>query len=120
MWGPEQQAAFIDIKSCLTTSPTLIRPDFSKPFILHTDASQIGLGAVLCQIGDDDKEHVIAYASRVLHGPETNYTVSELECLAVIWAIEKFRCYLEGWKFTVVTDHSCLRWLLTIKNLPDV
>lgn len=93
-----------------------MRPDFTKPFILQTDASTIGLGAVLCQKDDDGKQHVIAYASRVLDGPEVNYTVSELECLAVIWAVEKFRCYLEGWKFSVITDHSCLRWLLTIKN----
>lgn len=115
-WGPEQQKAFEDVKSCLTSAPTLIRPDFTKPFVLQTDASTIGLGAVLGQKDEEGKEHVIAYASRVLHGPEANYTISELECLAVIWAIEKFRCYLEGWKFSVITDHSCLRWLVTIKN----
>lgn len=115
-WGLEQQKAFEDLKNCLTSSPTLIRPDFTKPFVLQTDASTIGLGAVLGQKDENGKEHVIAYASRVLHGSEVNYTISELECLAVIWAIEKFRCYLEGWKFSVITDHSCLRWLLTIKN----
>lgn len=116
IWGPEQQAAFEDIKSCLMQAPTLTRPDFTKPFFLHTDASITGLGAVLMQVDEHGVEHPIAYASRSLHGAEANYTVSEMECLAVIWGIEKFRCYLEGRQFTVVTDHSCLLWLRNIKN----
>ena len=116
VWGPEQQAAFCDIKRCLVEAPTLARPNFEQPFFVHTDASTTGLGAVLIQKDENGVERSIAYASRGLYGAEANYTVSELECLAVIWSIEKFRGYLEGRHFTVVTDHSCLLWLRTIKN----
>ena len=89
--------------------------DFSLPFTLQTDASSVGLGAVLTQ-NVDSNERVIAYASRSLTAAQQRYTVTEQECLAVIWAIRKFRCYLEGYAFTVITDHSSLRGLHNLKK----
>ena len=114
-WGQAQQTAFDKVKGLLTSSPTLIRPNFRLPFYLHTDASQIGLGAMLTQIVDGT-EHPIAYASRSLSKAERNYATTELECLSAIWALEKFRPYLEGQDITLITDHSSLKWLQNIKN----
>jgi hypothetical protein len=79
---------------------------------LYTDASGQALGAVLQQEGNDKKENVIAYASKSLTKAEQNYSTTELESYAVIWAVEKFRHYLFGGKgFTIITDHYALKWL---------
>ena len=110
-WGEKQEEAFKAIKKKLISAPILIYPDFKKEFILYTDASNIALGAVIHQKGDDGLEHVIAYENKTLNKAEQNYSTTELECLAVVWAIEKFDYYLEGNKFKVVTDHIALKWL---------
>jgi len=104
------------LRDRLTSAPTLSCPDFAIPFVLQTDANSVGLGAVLTQ-AKEDGEHVIAFASRSMSAPEKKYSVTEQKCLAVVWAIQKFRSYLEDYKFTVVTDHSSLRWLHHLKNL---
>ena len=67
----------------------------------------------MSQISDDEKEHVIAYASRTLNPAEKNYAITELECLVVIWVVKYFiRHYIYGSKFTIITDHAALKWLL--------
>ncbi|KAK3917306.1 Transposon Ty3-I Gag-Pol polyprotein, partial [Frankliniella fusca] len=110
-WSEECQAAFDSIKLKLTTAPVLACPDFSKRFDLFCDASGEGLGCVLGQEG-----RVIAYASRSLTKAERKYFPTELECLAVLWAVEKHRCYLEGYFFHVITDHASLLWLDNLKD----
>lgn len=114
-WGDDQQRAFGEIKDKLISAPILTCPDFNRPFILQTDASASGLGAILSQ-DYLEGEKAIAYASRGLTAAERKFSTTEQECLAVLWAIEKFRPYLEGMKFCVVTDHMALKWLNNLKD----
>lgn len=111
-WHQAAQVAFEQLKTALLQAPCLYAPDFKRPFILQTDASIDGLGAVLVQCFDDG-EHPIAYVSRQLNKAERNYAATEWECLAVVWGIGQFEPYLIGAPFTVVTDHSALMWLPT-------
>jgi hypothetical protein len=106
-WADTEERAFEALKKALTTAPVLACPDFSRIFTLQTDASTLGLGAVLTQ-DSDDGERVIAYASRTLNPAEKNYSATELECLAVVWGIRRMRDYLEGYQFVVLTDHQSL------------
>lgn len=114
-WDNECDIAFMKIKDALVTAPILSCPDFNLPFTIQCDASGYGIAAVLSQIHPDG-ERVVCYLSRSLNRLEKNYSVTERECLAVLWAIEKFRPYIEGIKFTVVTDHSSLLWLNRLKT----
>ncbi|KAJ8005431.1 hypothetical protein DPEC_G00146580 [Dallia pectoralis] len=116
MWSSECQTAFDNLRQCLMSPPVLAYPDFGLPFILTTDGSQQGLGAVLSQ-KQMGAERVIAFASRGLRGSERNdkyYSAFKLELLALKWAAtEKFKEYLMFSKFTVITDHNPLRYLGT-------
>uniref|UniRef100_A0A1Y1N3D6 RNA-directed DNA polymerase n=1 Tax=Photinus pyralis TaxID=7054 RepID=A0A1Y1N3D6_PHOPY len=114
-WSAECGKSFQHLKELLSIAPVLQCPDFDKPFVLQTDASAYGLGAVLTQTFEDG-EKVIAYLSRSLTRTERNYSTTERECLAVIWSIEQLRHYLEGVHFTVVTDHHSLLWLHSLKD----
>ena len=104
-------------KKCMTV-PVLAFADLEKPFVLETDASWIGLGAVLLQKQEDGKLHPIAYASRALHGSQKNYHSSKLEFLALKWAItEQFQEYLIYKPFTVRTDNNPLTYIMMTPNL---
>lgn len=114
---PEAETAFVKLKEALTTAPVLVQPNFSKPFTIQCDASRVGVGGVLTQLDDFGKEHPIAYVSQKLNKKQKNYTVTELECLAAIVCLKRFRPYVEGLQFKIVTDHSSLRWLMSQKDL---
>ncbi|CAM5100675.1 unnamed protein product [Eretmochelys imbricata] len=94
-WTDAEEKAFMDLQTALGSNPVLIAPDFNKEFILQTDASEVGLGAVLSQMVGDE-EHPILYLSRKLLPREQKYAVVERECLAVKWAMEILRYYLLG------------------------
>ena len=113
-WTEECEKSFKALQKALTTTPVLGFADYCLPFIVETDASDKGLGAVLSQV-QDGKPRVIAYASRSLRGGEkndANYSAMKLETLALKWAVtEKFRDYLLGGTFTVYTDNNPLTYL---------
>ncbi|UYV61801.1 hypothetical protein LAZ67_1006658, partial [Cordylochernes scorpioides] len=115
IWTQEQKDSFESLKKALMQKPVLGHFKESAITKLHTDASSYGLGAVLVQI-QENQENPIAYASRTLSKAEKNYSTTERECLAVIWAIGKFRPYLYGSPFEVVSDHHSLCWLAGLKD----
>ena len=111
-WDSECQRAFEDLKKKLITAPVLVYPNFEVPFILETDASHDGLGAVLAQRQPDGTTRPIAYASRTIQGSESRYASSELEALGVVWATRHFHHYLYGHGCIVYTDNIALKSLL--------
>lgn len=115
-WSEECEEAFSKLKQQLVSAPVTHGPDYKLPFVLQTDASGYGIGAVLYQPISDKEVRVICYISRSLTRLERNYATTHRECLAVLWAIEKLRPYLEGITFTVVTDHHSLVWLQNLKD----
>ncbi|GFT24387.1 retrovirus-related Pol polyprotein from transposon 17.6 [Trichonephila clavipes] len=102
-WSTEAQDSFDKIKRALTEAPVLQLPNFTEQFNLFTDASGVGIGVVLNQ-----NHRPIAFASRTLNKAERNYTVIERECLAVIWALNKFKTYFGFLPVKVITDHAAL------------
>lgn len=114
-WTESAENALKSIKNILVSEPVLANADYSKPFIIQTDASDLGMGGVLVQ-GEGADERVVAYTSAKFSSTQRNYQTTERECLAIITAIEKFRPYIDGVKFTVVTDHASLQWLRNVKD----
>ncbi len=110
VWGDAQEKAYQTLKHRLVSKPILRMPDLDKNFILRTDASDTGLGAVLLQQHDDGL-FPVCFASRKLLDREKRYSVIERECLAVVWRIRKFAMYLYGVDFTLQTDHQALSYL---------
>ncbi|MBJ5505560.1 hypothetical protein JGG47_23625, partial [Salmonella enterica subsp. enterica serovar Derby] len=115
LWTGNCQEAFNKLKEALSSAPILAYPRPDQPFILDTDASNTGIGAVLSQV-QDGQEKVIAYFSKSLSKPERNYCVTRKELLAVVKAVEHFHHYLYGQKLLVRTDHGALRWLRSFRN----
>ena len=116
-WTDECVQVVDEVKQLLTTSPILRRPNFSKPFQITCDASQIGVGAVLEQLDEKNEPHPVAYWSKTLNPAQRKYTVTERECLAVVYAFKYFRHYFGTTVVTVYTDHSALQYLQTAKSL---
>lgn len=114
-WSEMANECFLKLKQRLVSAPVLASPDFDKPFTVQCDASNYALGGVLTQ-GEGEDERVVAYASRTLTKPERNYSITELELLSLVFLISKFRCYVQGVKFKVITDHSSLLWLKRLQN----
>ena len=115
-WTSEREKAFQSLKEALCSRPILRSPNLDKEFILQTDASNQGVGAVLSQFEIDGQEHPVAYFSRKLLPRETRYSTIEKECLAIKLATHAFRVYLLGRKFTIQTDHRALEWLHRLKD----
>ena len=111
VWTPHCQLSFETLRDKIITAPVLSFANFSKPFFLHTDASGVGVGALLSQSNEQFLKP-IGYASRSLTKAEKNYAVIELEALALVFGLQYFRSYLYGNSFTLATDHRPLKWLL--------
>ena len=112
LWTRSCEEALEKLKELMTEAPLLSFPDFSRDFLLETDASGEGLGAVLVQRSESGAVHPIAYASRTLQPSERNYGVTELETLGVVWAVKHFHPYIYGHRCEVFTDHEALKSLL--------
>lgn len=117
-WGPEQEKAFLQLKHVLTSEPLLQLYRPNRETELHTDASKDGYGAILLQkCPEDNAFHPVYYMSRKTTPTERNYHSYELETLAIVRALEKFRINLQGIKFKIVTDCSALQMTLNNKEL---
>ncbi|UYV75106.1 hypothetical protein LAZ67_12002480 [Cordylochernes scorpioides] len=115
-WDDKCQKAFTSLKESLTQHPVLHLYKDELPCQVYCDASTLGIAGVLKQVHSAGKAYPVQYFSRALRVHERNYTISELECLAIVESVEKFRVYLMGRKFTIFSDHHALQWLKTIKN----
>ena len=107
-WNERSGEAFQKLKELLLAPPILKVAEPNKRYVLQTDASEQGLGAVLSQIGESSEEHPVAFASRKFLPREKNYSVIEKECLAIVWSLQVFHVYL----------HACLYTLQIISHFP--
>ncbi|KAI9555011.1 pol polyprotein [Daphnia sinensis] len=118
----DAESSFNTLKQALLAAPVLAHPNYDLPMEIIPDACGYGIGAVLAQRVEGQGKHNIgkhplAYASRLLSSSEINYSITEKECLALVWALKKFKGYVWGCKIVVVTDHQALCWLLTKRDL---
>lgn len=106
IWTPQVEEAFSQLKTAVTTAPVLALPDFSKLFTIETDDSGSGIGVVLTQL-----KHLIAFLSKTLSQKNQTLFVYDKEMFTILFAVEKWRPYLLGQKFTILTDHQTLKHL---------
>jgi hypothetical protein len=116
-WNEVQESAFQELKNALTRAPILAYPTETGEFVLDTDASDVGMGAVLSQI-QDGTEVVIAYGSKAFSKSERNYCITRRELLAVKTFTKQFRHFLLGRKFRVRTDNNAVRYMRNMKHQP--
>ena len=114
-WDDECTQAYQELKTLLLCEPIVAYPDFTVAFRLYTDASNIGLGAILAQ-QQEGKERIICCVSRTLNKAEQISSATKKECLAVVWGIKNFRNYLIANHFKAYTDHYSLQWLRAMTN----
>ncbi|GFV07725.1 retrovirus-related Pol polyprotein from transposon 17.6 [Trichonephila clavipes] len=110
-WTTECENAFRELKRKLTEKPVLYAPNFEREFIVQTDASNAGMGAVLTQLTEQGEEHPILYLSKKFSEVEKRYCTTEKECASIVFAIKRLHYYLDGNSFLVMTDHNPLVWL---------
>ncbi|KAM7285215.1 uncharacterized protein ISCGN_032173 [Ixodes scapularis] len=115
IWGREHDAAFASLAKAIADTASLHLPDLNRHFVVQTDASDYGVGAVLLQ-EHDGQLRPVAFASRTLTPPERNYSVTEKEGLAVMFALKKFDLYLDGTTFVIQTNHAALTWIQRLKE----
>ena len=117
-WGAEQQAALDAIKKEFAEGDLVLRPlDPQRELILHTDWCEVGVSGVLGQLDDDALEYMVACVSRTCNVHERRYGSYKGELLAAVWSVQTLRPYLHGRRFTLVTDHGPLEWLMTQRDL---
>jgi transposase InsO family protein len=110
-WTSECQTSFEQLRDALTQSPVLGIADPTKNYILHTDASDHAMGAILQQADENGDMHPIAYASKTFNDAQTRYDTTEREALAITWALQHFNTYCEGHRYTLLTDHKALSYI---------
>ena len=116
-WTEKCQRAFEQVKEILMNAPVLLAPNFEAPFKLYCDASDVGVGAVLSQVGPDGVEHPVSFYSKKLNGAQRNYATVEKEALSLKLALEQYEIYLSGspFKIQVYTDHNPLTFVHKMK-----
>ena len=115
-WSAQCEDAFLELKGAVQNPPVLRPPNWKNTFYLQVDASNRGLGAILCQKDENGEEHPIAFISRKLLPREEKLSTTEKECLGIVWSVEMFRYYLYGRSFVLQTDHNPLTWLSRVKD----
>ena len=115
VWDEDCQKCFEELKAYLTTAPIVRAPNWKLPFKFMCDARYLAIGAILGQ-REEGKPYVVYYASKALNEAQRNYTTTEKELLAVVYALDKFRAYLVGSDIAIFTNHSDLKYLLTKQN----
>ncbi|KAM7308007.1 uncharacterized protein ISCGN_011642 [Ixodes scapularis] len=115
IWGREHDAAFASLAKAIADTASLHLPDLNRHFVVQTDASDYGVGAVFLQ-EHDGQLRPVAFASRTLTPSERNYSVTEKEGLAVMFALKKFDLYLDGTTFVIQTDHAALTWIHRLRE----
>ncbi|KAG2212446.1 hypothetical protein INT45_003620, partial [Circinella minor] len=110
VWTKDCQVAFEKLKDRMTAAPILVPPNPDAPYVVETDASDYAVGAVLLQQGDDSQMHPLAFESKKLSAAERNYPAQERELLAILHALRTWRCFIDGRRYTVFSDHHPLKY----------